>query len=63
MQDGIIRDPLKSDLLYPVYNVDAYVRTGEQPNTSGYINWKYQFLYKYIDLNLLTRVFRIFNEK
>jgi hypothetical protein len=63
-QDGLIRDPLTPSISVPVTNVTAYVRLAEaEDRANGRINWKTNFLYKWIDLNLLTRVFRIFNEE
>lgn len=62
-QDGLIRDPLCPDTTVPVTNLTAYIRRGEaQDVVNGRVNWKDHSLYKWIDLTLLTRVFRVFNE-
>jgi hypothetical protein len=62
--DGLIRDPLQPELSVPVTNVTAYVRRGEQEDRlNGRINWADNLLYKWINLQELTRVFRVFNEE
>jgi len=62
-EDGLIRDPLTPEITVPISNITAYIRTGEQEDkTNGRINWAENFLYKWIDLKLLNRVFRVFNE-
>jgi hypothetical protein len=44
--------------------VTAFVRRGEaEDKLNGRINWRDNYLYKFIDLTLLTRVFRVFNEE
>jgi hypothetical protein len=51
-----------ADITVPITNITAYVRRGEvEDRFNGRINFKENYLYKYIDLNLLTRVFRVFN--
>lgn len=63
-QDGIVRDPLNETYSVPVTNITAYVRKGEKEDKgNGRINWKNNYLYKWIDLTLLTRTFRVFNEQ
>ncbi len=58
------RDPLTPELTVPITNVTAYVRKGEaEDKLNGRINWRDNYLYKFIDLTLLTRVFRVFNEE
>ena len=62
-QDGLIRDPLKPELSVPITNLTAYVRNKEKEDRfNGRVNWKSENLYKWIDLNLFTRLFRMFNE-
>lgn len=59
-----MRDPLMPELTVPISNVTAFVRKGEaEDRFSGRVNWKNQSLYKFIDLKLLTRVFRVNNEE
>ena len=61
-EDGLPRDPIMADITVPITNITAYVRRGEvEDRFNGRINFKESYLYKWIDLNLLTRVFRIFN--
>ena len=61
-EDGLPRDPIMADITVPITNITAYVRRGEvEDKFNGRINFKESYLYKWIDLNLLTRVFRIFN--
>lgn len=63
-RDGLVRDPLTPNIVVPVTNVTAYIRKGEEEDfRNGRANWHEQYLYKFIDLNLLSRVFRISNEK
>lgn len=63
-EDGLIRDPLQPDISVPVTNVTAYVRRGESADPwNGRSNWAENYLYKWINLNELTRVFRVFNEQ
>jgi hypothetical protein len=63
-QDGLIRDPLKPDITVPITNVTAYVRKGETADPwNGRTNWADHYLYKWINLQELTRVFRVFNEE
>lgn len=63
-KDGLVRDPLTPNIVVPVTNVTAYIRKGEEQDfRNGRMNWHEQYLYKFIDLSLLTRVFRITNEK
>ena len=63
-EDGIVRDPLVPELTSAITNVTAYVRKGEHEDRfSGRVNWKENYLYKWIDLKLLTKVFRVFNEE
>lgn len=63
-QDGIFRDPLIPDISVPITNVTAYVRRGEaEDKFNGRVNYKEDYLYKWIDLGLLTRAFRVFNEE
>jgi len=62
-EDGLPRDPLLSETTVPITNISAYVRRGEvEDKFNGRVNFKESYLYKWIDLNLLTRVFRVFNE-
>ena len=59
-----MRDPLLPELTVPISNVTAFVRKGEaEDGLNGRINWKESALYKFIDLKLLTRVFRVHNEE
>lgn len=61
--DGFIRDPLLPEITVPITNVTAYIRKGEQEDTNnGRINFKDSYLYKWINLKELSRVFRAFNE-
>jgi hypothetical protein len=63
-KDGLVRDPLTPQLTVPVTNVTAYVRRGEaEDKFNGRINWKENYLYKWVDLTLLSRAFRVFNEE
>jgi hypothetical protein len=51
-------------LSLPITNVTAYIRQGEQESkVNGRINWAKNNLYKWIDLPLLTRAFRVPNEE
>jgi hypothetical protein len=60
----LVRDPLAAVSTVPITNITAYVRKGEaQDLGNGRINWRDNYLYKWIDLTLLTRVFRVFNEE
>lgn len=60
----MIRDPLNLQLARPISNVTAYVRKGEhEDKQNGRINWVQNYLYKWIDLKILTRGFRVFNEE
>lgn len=62
MLDGLARDPLVPDISVPVTNVTAYVRRGEgEDRFNGRVNFKENYLYKWIDLTLLSRAFRVFN--
>jgi hypothetical protein len=62
-EDGLTRDPLNPEFTVPVTNITAYVRKGEsEDRLNGRVNHKESLLYKWIDLGLLTRVFRVFNE-
>ena len=48
----------------PITNVTAYIRQGEQESKdNGRINWAKNNLYKWIDLTLLTRAFKVPNEE
>ena len=59
-----MRDPLSPGYNVPITNLTVYVRRAEcEDRVNGRINWKENYLYKWIDLNLLTRVFRVFNEE
>ena len=59
-----MRDPLQPEISVPVINVTAYIRKGESEDRwNGKTNWADVFLYKWINLKELTRVFRIFNEE
>jgi hypothetical protein len=61
-EDGLPRDPLVPETTVPITNISAYVRRGEvEDKINGRVNFKKNYLYKYIDLNVLTRVFRVFN--
>lgn len=62
-EDGFIRDPLLPENTVPITNVTAYVRKGEQEDANnGRINFRDTYLYKWINLKELSRVFRVFNE-
>lgn len=59
-----MRDPLSPGYNVPITNLTAYVRHAEfEDRPNGRINWKENYLYKWIDLTLLTRAFRVFNEE
>ena len=61
--DGFTRDPLLPENTVPITNVTAYIRRGEQEDeNNGRINFKESYLYKWINLKELSRVFRAFNE-
>lgn len=61
--DGLRRDPLMPDMTVPVTNLTCYIRKGEiEDRINGRVNWKDNYLYKFIDLKLLSRVFRIQNQ-
>jgi hypothetical protein len=63
-EDGLIRDPLQPELSVPVTNVTAFVRRGESADPwNGRSNFADNYLYKWINLQELTRVFRVFNEE
>jgi len=63
-KDGLIRDPIKPEMTRPITNVTAYVRRGEhEDRLNGRTNWKKHNLYKWVDLEFLTRVFRVHNEE
>lgn len=62
-EDGLHRDQLLGESTVPITNISAYVRRGEvEDKFNGRVNFKENYLYKWIDLTLLTRVFRVFNE-
>lgn len=47
----------------PVTNLTCYIRKGEhEDRINGRINWTRNYLFKFIDLKLLTRVFRVANQ-
>jgi len=62
-QDKLLRDPRHLASMSTITTVEAYVRRGEEREVlNGLNNWKDQKLYKYIDLEWLSRLFRIPNE-
>jgi hypothetical protein len=62
--DGLLRDPLQPELTVPITNITAYVRKAEGEDVlNGRTNFRDNYLYKWINLQELTRVFRVFNEE
>jgi len=63
-EDGLVRDALLPEFTVPVTNITCYIRRGEKADPwNGRQNFKDNYLFKYIDLNILTRAFRVFNEE
>lgn len=62
-KDKLLRDPRQLASMTTITTVEAYVRRGEEREVlNGLNNWRDQKFYKFIDLNWLTRLFRISNE-